>query len=59
MHITSETKTLAFETQTLELLKPNVHICNFNFFKIPVDCDAMKHVLKDSIIQRYLNSQPK
>ena len=41
MHITSE-------TQTLELLKPNVHVCNF-FFKFPVDCDAMMHVLKDSI----------
>ena len=59
MHITSETKTLTFETQTLELLKPKVHICNFKFFKFPVDRDAMIHVLKDSIIQRYLNSQPK
>ena len=43
MHITSE-------TQTLELFKPQVHICNFNFFKFPVDCDAMMHVLKDSLI---------
>ena len=31
MHITSETKTLTIETQTLELLKPKVHKCNFNF----------------------------
>ena len=43
MHITSETK-------TLELLKPKVRICKFYFFKFPVDCDAMMHVLKDSII---------
>ena len=49
MHITSETKILPFETPTLELLKPKVHICNFNFFKFPVDCDAMMHVLEDSI----------
>ena len=31
MHITSETKTLTFKTQTLELLKHKVHICNSNF----------------------------
>ena len=37
------------KTQTLELLKPKLHICNFKFFKFPVDCDAMMHVLKDSI----------
>ena len=36
----------------LELLKPKVHICNFNF-KFPVDCDAMMHVLKDSINLKY------
>ena len=51
MHITSEIETLTFETKTLELLKPKVHICNF-IFKFPVDCDAMMHVLKDSIIQK-------
>ena len=49
MHITSETKTLTFETLTLELLKPKVHICNFNFSNSRFDCDAMIHVLKDSI----------
>ena len=36
----------------LELLKPKVHICNFNF-KFPVDCDAMMHGLKDSINLKY------
>ena len=45
MHITSETK-------LLELLKPKVHKCYFNF-KFPVDCDAMMHVLKDSIDLKY------
>ena len=49
MHITSETETLTVETKKFsELLKPKVHICNF-IFKSPVDCDAMMHVLKDSI----------
>ena len=42
MHKTSK-------TQILELLKLKVHICNFKFFKFPVDCDAMMHVFKDSI----------
>ena len=37
-------------TQTLEHFKPKVQISNFNFFKFPVDCDAMMHVLKDSLI---------
>ena len=31
MHTTSETKTLTFETQTLELLKPKVRTCSFKF----------------------------
>ena len=48
MHKTSETETLTFETKSLELLKPKVHICNF-ILKFPVDCDAMMHVLKDFI----------
>ena len=48
MHKTSETETLTFETKALELFKPKVNICNF-IFKFPVDCDAMMHVLKDSI----------
>ena len=43
MHITSETK-------TLELLNSKVHTCNFYFFKVPVDCHALMHVLKDSMI---------
>ena len=42
MHILYETETLTFETKTLELLQPKVHICNF-IFKFPVDCDAMIH----------------
>ena len=40
MRILYETETLTFETKTLELLKPKVHICNFKF---PVDYDAMIH----------------
>ena len=36
----------------LELLKPKVLLCNFNF-KFPVDCDAMMHVLQDSINLKY------
>ena len=29
-----------------------VHICKF-YFKFPVDCDAMMHVLKDFINLKY------
>ena len=36
----------------LELLKPKVHKCSFNF-KFPVDCDAMMHVLKDATNLKY------
>ena len=45
-------QTHAYNEKLLELLKPKVHICNFNF-KFPVDCDAMMHVLKDSINLKY------
>ena len=42
----------AYNKKLLELFKPKVHICNFNF-KFPVDCDAMMHVLKDFIDLKY------
>ena len=48
MHVTSKTKT--FRTHQTQSAK--VHICNF-IFKLPVDCDAMMHVLKDSINLKY------
>ena len=44
--------THAYNKKLLELLKPKVHTCNF-IFKFPVDCDAMMHVLKDSINLKY------
>ena len=34
MHKKSETEILTFETETLELLKPKVQVCNF-IFQIP------------------------
>ena len=40
MHTTSE-------LYTLELLSSKVQIYIFNFQKLPVDCDAMMHVLKN------------
>ena len=40
------------EQKLLELLKPKVHMCNF-ILMFPVDCDAMMHVIKDSINLKY------
>ena len=40
MHLTSDLK-------ALELHTSNVQIYNFNFQKIPVDCDVMMHALKN------------
>ena len=40
--------------KTLELLKPKVQIYKILFFKFPVDCDAKMHVLKDSLILKFI-----
>ena len=44
---------ILYETKTLELLKPKVHICNF-IFKFPVDCDVIIH---DACHQRFYKSE--
>ena len=43
-------KTLTFETKNFRTSQTQ-SACNF-IFKFLVDCDAMMHVLKDSIIQK-------
>ena len=49
MHITSETKTLTFETTIFKTPQNPKCIYVILFFKSSGDCDAMMHVLKDSI----------